>query len=221
MDRIRSELCDGYRRIEATMAGRIEDGEVVTRTMLDAARRSAEEATPTWLCAEVVETLSAQVPSPIETDVLVGAGDRGFLLFEKAVCSTTLGDAGSLGIAPVNGVLWWTADFDGQEFHQDADHPNLIVVHALSTLTSREMPWSPRVWSDSTLTDLGMFPMPLGIEGAPPSGLNNDLAPAVRLLLGYGVAVATSRVLFDTVADSSTCAPTLSAPRQVAVVYDA
>lgn len=218
MDRIRSELFDAYRRIEHTLAGQTDQGEFLTRTMVDAAIGSVDRSAPTWLSAEIVDELIASVGGLVDTEALIGGGQRGFLLFEKPVCSTTLGAAGSLGIAPINGLIWWAADLDGHDFHQDADHPNLVVVHALSTFISTEAPWSPALWSDSTLTDLGMFPLPLGMVKSPPTVADDDLAPAIRLLLGYGAAMQSGRILFDDVGPGS---PNRCAPRRAAVVYEA
>ncbi|WP_040517686.1 hypothetical protein [Gordonia neofelifaecis] len=218
LDRVRSELLHGYQRIEQTLAQGSDDGDLMAGTMVTGAKLALERARPTWLSSNAVDTLSCMLISPAKTDALIGAGHYGFLVFEHPITETTLGSAEPSGTGPINGLVWWAAEFDGHGLRQDSDVPNLVVVHALSTRVSSELPWQPMVWEDSELTDLGMFPLPLGTEMTPPSVKQDDLAPAIQLLLAYGQAVESGRVLYG---DVEGCAPQLPVPREVVVVYPA
>lgn len=219
LDRIRNELTRGYQRIEQALADEAADGgPVMAQTMLTGAQLAVERAQPTWLSSSTVAALSASLVSPASTDSLIAAGRYGFLLFEEPVTMTTLGSAEPDGIAPMNGLVWWAGEFDGHGFRHDSDEPNIVVIHGLSTRVSSEAPWLPSVWEDSELTDLGMFPLPLGMEMTPPTATQDDLAPTIHLLFAYGQAVEAGNVLFTDVDGGSPRRPT---PREVAVVFTA
>ncbi|WP_157851039.1 hypothetical protein [Gordonia phthalatica] len=215
MDRLRAELLRGYQRIEQTLAPDFDHGTLMTQTMLDGAQLAVEQAQPTWMSTSTVATVSAMLESPAQTDALIAGGRLGFLVFEEPITLTTLGEAEPDGVAPMDGLVWWAAEFDGHSFRQDSDEPNIVVVHGLSTRVSSEAPWGPSVWEDSELTDLGMFPLPLGMEMTPPTAKQDDLAPAIQLLFAYGQAIEAGRVLFADVDGGSPRRPT---PREVAVV---
>ncbi|MBM7369409.1 hypothetical protein [Gordonia hydrophobica] len=216
LDRVRSELTHGYQRMEQTVAGEADGGNVMTHTMLTGAQLAVERAHPTWLSSSSVNTLTSMLTAPAMTDSLIADGHYGFLIFERPIAQTTLGSAEPSGVAPINGLVWWAAEFDGHGFRHESQEPNIVVVHALSTRVSSELPWQPMVWEDSELTDLGMFPLPLAMEMTPPTVTQDDLAPAIGLLFAYGQAVESGRVLY---ADVEGCSPRRPIPREVAVVY--
>lgn len=218
LDRVRSELTRGYQRFEQTLAGEAPSGSLMSYTMLSGAQAALERARPTWLASSTVNTLTSMLSSPAKTDSLIADGHHGFLVFERPIAQTTLGSAEPSGVAPINGLVWWAAEFDGHDFRQDSDAPNIVVVHALSTRVSSELPWQPMVWEDSELTDLGMFPLPLAMEMTPPTAKQDDLAPAIQLLFAYGQAVESGRILY---ADVDGGTPRRPVPREVAVVYPA
>ena len=215
MDRVRSELTRGYQRIEQSLGADFDHGTLMTQTMLTGAQTAVEQARPTWLSTSTVATVAAMLDSPAPTDSLIADGRLGFLVFEEPITMTTLGDAEPDGLAPLDGLVWWAAEFDGHGFRQDSEEPNIVVVHGLSSRVSSEAPWGPAVWEDSELTDLGMFPLPLGMEMTPPTAKQDDLAPAIHLLFAYGQAIEAGRILF---ADVDGGSPRQPIPREVAVV---
>lgn len=215
LDRIRTELSRGYQRIEQALTEDFDDGNLMTQTMLTGARRAIAEAPPTWMSSSTVATVSSMLVSPALTDSLIADGQLGFLVFEEPITMTTLGEAEPDGVAPMDGLVWWAAEFDGHGFRLESDAPNIVVVHGLSTRVSSDAPWGPTVWEDSELTDLGMFPLPLGMEMTPPTTKQDDLAPAIHLLFAYGQAIDAGRLLF---ADVDGGSPRQPRPRQVAVV---
>ncbi|MGB3301470.1 MAG: hypothetical protein WBA38_08555 [Gordonia sp. (in: high G+C Gram-positive bacteria)] len=221
MVRIRSELAEGYRRIKHHIAGENYAGGETVNTMIDGALHALSTAPPTWLRAGTVASLRDELVVPAPATDLTVVGASGFLVFQRPVTLSTLGDAGPAGIAPINALLWWPADFDGHDLHLDEAEPVMIVVHALSTYLTAETSWSPAVWSDSTLTDLGMFPLPLLRDMVPPSETKDDLAPAIELLLGLGAAAREQRVLFESVAVSGGGETGQPRPRAVSVLVDA
>ncbi len=215
MSRIRDELIGGYEQILATLPDLDGPGVGQIELMVTAARSALRESPPTWLTDAAVDAFGRTLTTPAAATDLVGAGPSGFLVFESPVTMTTLGDAGPTGVAPLDAVLWWSASFDGHDLHHDAEHADLVVVHGLSTYVTNDAPWPASVWSESTLTDIGMFPLPLLGEVTPPHPTDDDLAPAIVVLLALGAAVRADRVLFSA-AGSSAVEP--AAPRAVDVV---
>ncbi len=213
--RLRDELMVGYERILATLPGLDGPGVGQIEVMVTAAQSALRESPPTWLSDAAAGALGRGLATPAAATDLTAAGGSGFLLFESPVTMTTLGYAGPAGVAPLDAMLWWSASFDGHDLHHDADHADLVVVHGLSTYVTNDAPWPASVWADSTLTDIGMFPLPLLGEVSPPHPDDNDLAPAIVTLLGLGAAVREDRVMFSAAGPSTVGS---AAPRAVEVV---
>lgn len=203
MDRIRREIVACYDQSLQSVPGIHGAGMRPVRQMLSGAHHAAASASPTWLTVESVAELRAGVRAPASAADLVAAGTEGLLFFQEPVTQTTLGDAGPRGVAPINALVWWTGGFDGHDILPGAAERDLVVVHALSSYASALVPWSPAVWSDSMVTDIGMFPLALHGEIAPPPERFDDLAPVIEVLLGLGAAVRESRVLFGAVGEDA------------------
>lgn len=194
MERLRAELADGYRRIQRAARDLDGPGAGQVRIVAQAAEATVREMPPTWLTREVAGAMRRDMPVPATGADLRCAGPRGFLLFERHLGATTLGDAGPLGVAPISGIVWWSARFDGHDLHRDDDDPDLVMVHVLSEYVSRDEPWDESVWDGSTLTDLGMFALPTVGDVTPPPADIDDLVPVIELLLGIGAGVRDGRL---------------------------
>ncbi|MFT3662414.1 MAG: hypothetical protein QM809_13815 [Gordonia sp. (in: high G+C Gram-positive bacteria)] len=195
--RIRAELLGGYRgalrRLERDRRRLPDRSGSLLDTMMEAAELVVDACEPVWFAAGAVEEFRADLRRPAPTADLLGAGSVGFLLFERPITRTTHGAAGRHGTAPVFGVLWWSAYTDGRGVDLEADAPNLLVMHLLSTEISPEFPW-PEVWDDSTLSDIGITLVALGGADLPAHAEADDLAPLHELLLSYGAAVREGRI---------------------------
>ncbi|WP_298443107.1 hypothetical protein [Gordonia sp. (in: high G+C Gram-positive bacteria)] len=215
-ERIRDELAGGYRRIQQVMPQVRGPGAGQVDAMLAAVRAAVVGAAPTWLSGDVAVAIRAGAPRPAAPGDLAALGPRGLLIFGAPLGETTLGRAGPLGRAPVNGLAWWTAAIDGDGIHANEVEPDLLIVHVLSEYLCADSPWSPAVWSESTVTDIGMFPLPLGGEFCAPSPEVDDLAPVIELLLGIGRGVADGRLAFE--GGRPWCDPGDSSPRIIDTV---
>ncbi|WP_454166222.1 hypothetical protein [Gordonia iterans] len=185
---IRAELLAAYRRTlrRLTVADGIPGAGVSTmRVVVEAAEDAVESSEPVWLSTDQVDGYLAGGSRPVSTGHLVGAGPTGLLLFDKPIAQTLL-PGSAQGTAPVLGALWWSSYFDGETFDVDADEPNLVTVHELSTQVSPGFPWCD-VWDDSTLSDLGFFSVGLGGETVRDED-EDLLPPLLRLLMCYGAA---------------------------------
>ncbi len=197
MERLRSELADGYRRIQRVAPGLDGPGAAQVAAVARYAEAAVTEMPPTWLSREAAEAIRGDMPVPAHGADLAYAGPRGFLLFDQHLGATTLGSAGSLGVAPINGIVWWSARFDGHDLCREDDDPDLMMVHVLSEYLSPDEPWNEAVWMDSTLTDLGMFALPMVGDVTPPPAESDDLVPVIELLLGIAAGVRDGRLVLS------------------------
>lgn len=221
MGRIRDELTGGYREIARQMSSDHSEGGSVVNGMLDGALHALATASPTWIPAATAVSLRNSLSVPAPSDDLIALGETGFLLFQRPLAVTTLGGAGPDGLAPIQGLLWWSANLaDDDSGLVPGDDPDLIVVHALSSYVTPAVPWSPGVWGNATLTDIGMFPLPLGQQITPPPVSRDDLAPALELLFSLGAAARQQRLLFEDADDCDRQGADGPSPRVLAVLME-
>ena len=222
LEEIRSGLIDGYHRIADWGARHLADFTgSLGDSIVDGALAAVTHARPTWVPSSIADELTGRRLPRCTTGDITEAGESGLVVFESPVARTTLGDAQPFGTAAVEGLLWWCADFDGHAFAvPTGDEPDALLVHPLSQNLCSDAPWGARVWESSPLTDLGMFLIPWLADPRPPEHSRDDLAPAVRLLLGLGTAVAEGRVIFSDVGGGGSPAR-LPQPRTASVLLAA
>ncbi|WP_155821303.1 hypothetical protein [Gordonia hirsuta] len=157
--------------------------------ILEGVECAVADRTAVWVPRAAASELRAAAPDSLGGADLVALSETGFLLFDRPICATSLGNGGPLGISPINGVIWWAAAFDGNTFDYCPAEPNVVMVHVLSTTVSPDSPWGPQIWEGSTLSDIGVFLLPVGGHLAgPPASVEDDLTPLIELLFGFGVA---------------------------------
>ncbi|NMO03277.1 hypothetical protein HH308_18850 [Gordonia sp. TBRC 11910] len=219
LEQIRTDLSAGYGRIQHTLCGARTEGERQMRSIVGHVKRAVDTSSPTWLPRDIADGVREQLQIPACASDLLAAGAHGMVVFEGPATRTSLGAARSTAGAPVNGLAWWPARLEESSLDYDGDEPELIVVHVLSTEIGDGSPWLASLWGSATLKDIGMFALPLNQEIIPPSAEEDDLAPAIATLLGFGSAVREARLIFDVVGGDASASRTVGCrPRTAAVL---